>query len=146
MVSKPWILCKALPTGPRWTLIALRWLLVGLVTQTDWIDVITVFILIVYKICGSSKLNNLSFVQNNLINNLILFCKYLSPRKLHRNGFVFKICIWISVFWRRKQFENLILSCWDIKQKPSLILFGTLYNRNNFFVSKYTGCPKKNCT
>ena len=35
------------------------------------------------------------------------------------------MCVWISVFRRRKQFENPIIGCRDIKQKPSLILFGT---------------------
>ena len=65
--------------GPKQALIAPKWLLVGQVTQTDWIDVITVFILIIFKIGGSSRLNNLSFYQNHLIRNSFLFCKYLSP-------------------------------------------------------------------
>ena len=52
------------------------------------------------------------------------FGKYLNPLKWHRNGFVFKICVWISVFRRKKQFENSILSSQDIKQKPSLIFLG----------------------
>ena len=65
-------LCQAPQTGPRWTLIAPKLLLVGLVTQTDWINVITVCILIILKICGSSKTNNLSFDQNHLIKNPIL--------------------------------------------------------------------------
>ena len=106
-----------------------KWLLVGLVTQTNWIDVITVFILIVFKICGSSELNNLSFDQNHLIENPILFCKYLSPLISHRNGFVFKICVWICFHEKKKQFEKPILGCGDIMQNPSLIRFGdTLYN------------------
>ena len=66
--------------GPKQALIAPKWLLVGLVTQTNWIDVITNFISIVFKICGSSKSNNLSFDQNHLIKNPILFRKYLSPK------------------------------------------------------------------
>ena len=33
--------------------------------------------------------------------------------------------VWISVFRRNKRFENMILGCWDIKQKPSVIFFGT---------------------
>ena len=52
--------------------------LVGLMTQTDWIEFITVFILIVFKIFGSSKLNNFSFYQNHIIKNPILLCKYFS--------------------------------------------------------------------
>ena len=43
----------------------------------------------------------------------------------HRIGFVFKLCVWISVFRRKKQYKNPILDCRDIKQNPSLILFGT---------------------
>ena len=35
------------------------------------------------------------------------------------------MCVWISVFRRKKRFENPIIGCRDIKQKPSLILFGT---------------------
>ena len=68
----------------------------------DW------FILIIFKNFGSSKSNNLSFDQNHLIKNPILFCKYLSPRILHRNCSVFKIYRWISVFRRKKQFVNLL--------------------------------------
>ena len=54
-----------------------------------------------------------------------LFCEYLGSLRLHKNGFVFKICVWISVFRRKKRFKNPILDCQDIKQKPSLIFFGT---------------------
>ena len=39
-----------------------------------------------------------------LLHNPILFVKYLSPLKKHRNGSVFKICVWISVFRRKKRF------------------------------------------
>ena len=67
---------------------------------------ITVFILIVFKILRSSKSNDLSFDQNHLIKNPILFCIYLSPQKLHRNGLVFEIYVWISVFRSKKQFLN----------------------------------------
>ena len=58
---------------PKTVLIAPKWLLVRLVTQTDWINVITVFILIIFKMCGSSKSNNFSFDQNHLIESPILF-------------------------------------------------------------------------
>ena len=85
---------------------------VELVTQTDWIDVITVFILIVFKKCGSSKLDNFSFYQNRVIKNPILFYQYLSLQKLHRNGYVLKIYVWISVFRRKKLFDNPVLGCW----------------------------------
>ena len=119
-------LCQAPRTGPRWALIAPKWLLVGLVIQIDWIDVLTVFILIVFKICWSSQSNNCVLIrnQNILIKNPILFCKYLSPRKLHRNGFIFKIFVWISVFGRKYRFENPILGCRDIKRTRSLIFLG----------------------
>ena len=78
LALKPQNLCQAPQTGPRRVLIAPKSLLLGLVTQTDWIDVITVILLIIFKICGSSRLNNLSFDQNHLIKNPILFYKYLS--------------------------------------------------------------------
>ena len=78
LALKPQNLCQAPQTGPRRALLAPKLLLLGLVTQTDWIDVITVILLIIFKICGSSRLNNLSFDQNHLIKNPILFCKYLS--------------------------------------------------------------------
>ena len=101
--------------GPKQALIAPKWLLVGLVTQTNWIDVITNFISIVFKICGSSKSNNLSFDQNHLIKNPILFRKYLSPQKLLKNVWVFNTRVWISVFRRKKKrFENPGLGCRDL--------------------------------
>ena len=77
------------------------------------------------KICGSSKSIYFSFYQYLLIKNPLLFCQCLSLQKSHRYGYVFKICVWISVFKRKKQFENPILGCRDIKQKRSLIFFGT---------------------
>ena len=55
----------------------------------------------------------------------VLFCQYLDPPIPHRNGLVFKICVWILVFRRKKWIKNLVLSCREIKQKPNLILFGT---------------------
>ena len=58
----------------------------------------------------------------------VLFRKYLSPQKLQRNGSIFKICVWITVFRRKKLFENPIHGCRDIKQKPSLNFFVTLVN------------------
>ena len=93
---------KSMPTGPRWALIAPKWGLVGLIVQTDWIEVKTVFILKVIKTHRTSKSNTLSFDHNHLIKNSILICKFLSPLKLHRNGVVFKIYVWISVFRRKK--------------------------------------------
>ena len=51
-------LCQALQTGPRQALIAPKWGPVGLVTQTNWIDVKTVFILVVFKIYRTSKSKN----------------------------------------------------------------------------------------
>ena len=46
VTSKPQNLCKALSTGPRRVMIAPKWRLVGLVTQT----VKTAFIVIVFKV------------------------------------------------------------------------------------------------
>ena len=125
MASKLQNLRQASKTGPRRARIAPKSLLGGQVTQSDWIDILTIFILIIFKFFGNSKLNNLSFDQNHLIKNPILFCKYFGPLISDRSGFVFKICVWISVFRRKKQFENPRLGCRDIKQKPSLIFFGT---------------------
>ena len=105
---------QAPKTGPRRALIAPKSLLVGQVTQSDWIDILTIFILIIFKCLGNSKLNDLSFDQNHLIKNPILFCKYFGPLILDRSGFVFKICVWISVFRRKKQFENPMLGCQEI--------------------------------
>ena len=135
VASKTQNLRQALPITPRQALEASKWLLVGLVTLTDWIDVITVFILIIFKICGSSKSNNLSFDQNHLTKNPILFCKFLSPQKSHRNGFVFKIFVWIPVFRRKNWFEYPILGCRDIVQKLSQIFFGTPCMFCNFVVT-----------
>ena len=45
----------------------------------------------------------------SLFQSPVLFRKYLGPLKSHRNGFVFKICVWIPVFRGKTQFENLIL-------------------------------------
>ena len=78
LALKPQNLCQTPQTGPRRALIAPKLFLIGLVTQSKWIDVITVILLIIFKICGSSRLDNLSFDQNHLIKNPILFCKYLS--------------------------------------------------------------------
>ena len=41
-----------------------------------------------------------------LCQSRILFSKYLRTLKSHRNGFVFKICVWISVFRRKKRLVN----------------------------------------
>ena len=74
---------KFVTSSTNWSktvLIAPKWLLVRLVTQTDWINVITVFILIIFKMCGSSKSNNLSFDQNHLIKNLIFFANISAPK------------------------------------------------------------------
>ena len=57
----------------------------------------------------------------------------------HFSGFVFKICLWISIFGRKKQFENRIFSCWDIKQTKLLIFF--LYTL--YLLWKSAVCNKK---
>ena len=56
--------------------------------------------------------------------NPILVCKYLSPLISHRNGSVFKIYIWISVFRRKKQFRNLFLGSRDIIHIQKVHFFG----------------------
>ena len=116
LALKPQNFRQAPQTGPRWALIAPKLLLLGLVTQTDWIDVITITFLIIFKICGSSRLNNLSFYQNHRIKNPILFREFLGPLWSYKNGSVFKMTVWISVFRRKKRFENPIIGCRDIRQ------------------------------
>ena len=44
--------------------------------------------------------------HNNLFRNTILFRKYLSYLKSKRIVSVSKNCVWISVFMRKKHFEN----------------------------------------
>ena len=65
-----------------------------------------------------------------LSRNHILFCKYLSPLNLHRNGTIFKIFIWISVFRRKKRFVNLFLGCWDIQQTMKYRNYYTFFMRH----------------
>ena len=108
----------------RRALIAPKSLLVGLVTQTDWIGFITVFILIILKISVSSNLNNLGFDQNHLIENPILFCKYLRPLISQRNGFVFKICVWITVFRRKNDLKIQYLVAKILCKNPVLFFLG----------------------
>ena len=62
------------------------------------------------------------------IKNPILFCKFLSPLTMNRNGFVFEIYIWISVFSKKKQFENPMLGCQKICKINTVPFFlNTLY-------------------
>ena len=48
--------------------------------------------------------------------NPILFHNYLSPQMSHKNDFVFKICVWISVFRRKKSFVIPFNGFWEIQQ------------------------------
>ena len=61
------------------------------------------------------------------------FGKYLSPQKSLKNVWVFNTSVWISVFRRKKRFENPIFGCRDTKQKWNLDFFwGTqfiIFNR-----------------
>ena len=66
-----------------------------------------------------------------LCRNFILFCKYLSPLDLHRNGSIFMLYIWISVF-RRKNCLEIYFSVAEICKKQSNkeiihFLWDTLY-------------------
>ena len=80
-----------------------------------------------------------------------MFCKYLGPVISYRNSFVFKICIWISVFRRKKKkFGNPIFGCRDIKQKRSLNFSGQkaewgvkLFNSHSNLKKKYNFCRKQ---
>ena len=47
-------------------------------------------------------LASLEPLQIDLFQNPILFCNYLGPLLSHRNGFVCKMCVRISVFRREK--------------------------------------------
>ena len=73
-------LCQALQTGPRQALIAPKSLLLGLVTQTDWMDVITVIVLIIFKISGSSRLNNLVLIRIMLSRIAFCFANISAPK------------------------------------------------------------------
>ena len=101
------------------------------------------FILVIFKIYRTFKSNNLSFDHNNLIKNPILFCKFVSSLKSHRNGFVFKICVWISVSRRKKPFKNPILGCRDIckiNNAPFFFkhpVFFPKYRFNKIFISYF---------
>ena len=81
-------------------------------------------------------LASLKPLKIDLFQNPILFCKYLGTLLSHRNGSVCKMCVGISVFRRKKLFENRILGCRDIKQKS---YWDTLHA-----FSDYWGC--KNAT
>ena len=83
------------------------------------------FIFIIFQNSREMNIKQWKFNTIAFVTNPILFRKYLGPLKSHRNGFVFKICEWILVFWRKKKrFENPTLGCRDIRQKPSLIFLG----------------------
>ena len=56
--------------------------------------------------------------------DFILFCKYLSFLKSHRNGSVLSIFIWISVFKRKNHFRNPFLGSRDIEKKTVSFFFG----------------------
>ena len=77
--SKPHNLAPASPTGPRLAMIVPIWLWGALVAQTDKLEFKLFLILIVFKICGSSRLNNLRIYHHDLIKKTILFGKDLSP-------------------------------------------------------------------
>ena len=66
--------------------------------------------------------------SNNLLS---LMFSILQPNKLCHESCSYPPLsppLWISVFRRKIIFENLILGCWDIKQKSSLPFLDTLYN------------------
>ena len=74
-------------------------------------------VLKLYCMCTRLKVqDNIEKLYNNLFKNPIVFCKFLSPIKLYRNGFVFKICIgsqfsaektiWKSDTWLPRYVQN----------------------------------------
>ena len=58
----------------------------------------------------------------DLFQNRILFCKYLCPLISHRKVFVFKICVWISVF-RRKNYLTIRYLVAEISSKNPVLFF-----------------------
>ena len=98
--------------------VELRWVKLSSVHSEKMSEL---FFLTSFKTYRTSKSNHLSFDHTN--KNPIFFCKFLSLLKLHRNGSAFKICVWISVFRRKKRFKNPILGCWDICKINSLPFF-----------------------
>ena len=51
-------------------------------------------------------LRKFGFITSTFRKSPILFCTYLSYLKSYRNVSVFKICVWILVFRRKKQFVD----------------------------------------
>ena len=66
-----------------------------------------------------------------MFQSIILFCKNLSPLALHRNSFVFKICLWISVFskWYGLEICFLVLEMIGFFGPPFNRYIGTKYIR-----------------
>ena len=58
------------------------------------------------KICSGSKFKKIGSITSTYHKSPSLVLRYLGYLKLYKIGAVFKICIWISVFRRKKQFVN----------------------------------------
>ena len=83
----------------------------GLVTQTDCIDVKTVFILIVFKTYRTSKSNILSFDHNQ---ESYFVLQISQPPKIAQKWFRIQNLHMNLIFQEKKQFENPVLGCREI--------------------------------
>ena len=66
-------------------------------------------------------------LQIDLFQNPILFYKYLGPLLSQRNCSVCKMFVWISVFRRKKLYENRILGCREALEPRVLKLEGSSF-------------------
>ena len=110
------------------------------------------------------KLRKFGSITSTYQKSPILFCRYLGYLKPYRNGSVFKICVWISVFSRKKWLVNplhgLQFTAILVTQENSGVFFETpcmlvpvdrlttphWYTAtcdNNYFVNKYRAFQKK---
>ena len=98
-------------------------------------------------------LASLESSQIDLLQNPILFCNYLGPLLSHRNGFVCKMCVWILVFRREKNYLKIGYLVAEILSKMHIgtpcmhfLIFGGpkpqqfSWETNNFFF-KYHNFP-----
>ena len=83
----------------------------GLVTQTDSIDVKTVFILIVFKIYRTSKSNILSFDHNQ---ESYFVLQISQPPKVAQKWFCIQNLHMGLSFQEKERFENPMLGCREI--------------------------------
>ena len=82
-----------------------------------------------FKLNSRKKLGVYEPIKPTFFRNPILFCRYLGHLKSYRIGFVFKRCVWISVFRRKKRFVNQLhrpqVTTILVMEIHSCVFFGT---------------------